>query len=303
MHTTPVLLSALFATAVSGLSMTHEERVELTSELDQWEKSAAGQAATANGFGPPKQESANAQEVLQIELTRFAHTKKVVAALDKQYNGTAAFSTNNMFALMTDAEYKKWVKGALGPEHKNKKRQLRAENVETQHSAKQLAAGKDWTTSKCMPKVKNQGSCGSCWAFAAVGASEMAHCLATGKLMDLSEQQLVSCAKSAGQDCQGGFPNKATDYIAQTGLCSTAEYPYAAKDGQCQQSCKKTKLSVGKNVDIQGEAALQMALDKQPVTVVVEASNDVWRNNKSGIVEMCPGAQSDHAVIAVGYGT
>ncbi|KDO20387.1 hypothetical protein SPRG_21337 [Saprolegnia parasitica CBS 223.65] len=161
--------------------------------------------------------------------------------------------------------------------------------------AQREASGKDWTTSKCMPAIKNQGNCGSCWSFAAVGAAEMTHCLVMGQLIDLSEQQLVSCASSAGKGCQGGWPNKALQYIAQTGVCSASEYPYTASDSQCKQSCKRNKLSVGAPGDIQGESALQSALDKQPVTVVVEASNDVWRNYKSGIVKSCPGAQSDHA--------
>uniref|UniRef100_A0A4W5LG75 Peptidase C1A papain C-terminal domain-containing protein n=1 Tax=Hucho hucho TaxID=62062 RepID=A0A4W5LG75_9TELE len=159
---------------------------------------------------------------------------------------------------------------------------------------------------ECMSPVRNQGSCGSCWSFAAVGAIETAHCLMTGSLVDFSEQQLVSCASSAGHGCQGGWPNKALNYIAQTGLCTESGFPYASgssnQNGQCK-NCQKTKVNVGQTVDIQGESALQSALDKQPVTVVVESGNNVWRNYKSGVVQSCPGAQSDHAVIAVGYGT
>ncbi|EQC27907.1 hypothetical protein SDRG_14328 [Saprolegnia diclina VS20] len=297
------LTTALLAASATALEMTNKERNELLQELDAWKKSQAGKAAVVQGLLPPKPrtESFNAHEQLETELTRFAHTKKVVADLNKEHNGSATFSTDNQFALMTDAEFEKFVKGAFGkPE---KKRQLRAENIQLELTpAQREASGKDWTTSKCMPAIKNQGSCGSCWSFAAVGAAEMGHCIVSGKLLSLSEQQLVSCASSAGQGCQGGWPNKALEYIAQTGVCSASEYPYTQSDSQCKQSCKKNKLSVGAPVDIRGESALQSALDKQPVTVVVEAGNDVWRNYKSGIVQSCPGGQSDHAVIAVGYG-
>ncbi|OQR89000.1 cysteine protease family C01A, partial [Achlya hypogyna] len=296
-------ITATLLASASSLQMTNKERNELIDELNQWKKSQAGKTALVQGLLPPhpKTESFDANAKLEAELVRFATTKKVVEKLNAEHNGSAVFSTDNQFALMTDDEFKKYVQGAFGKPHK--KRQLRGENIQLELTpAQREASGKDWTTSKCMPAVKNQGSCGSCWSFAAVGASAMAHCLVSGKLIDLSEQQLVSCASSAGQGCQGGWPNKALEYIAQTGVCTAADFPYTQSNGQCKQSCRKNKLSIGRPVDIRGESALQSALDKQPVTVVVEAGNNVWRNYKSGIVKSCPGAQSDHAVIAVGYG-
>lgn len=56
-------------------------------------------------------------------------------------------------------------------------------------------------------------------------------------------------------------------------------------------------------MDIQGESALQSALDNQVVTVAVEAANSIWKNYKTGVIQQCPGDRSNHAVIAVGYGT
>ncbi|CAK4148485.1 unnamed protein product [Aphanomyces euteiches] len=86
-----------------------------------------------------------------------------------------------------------------------------------------------------------------------------------------------------------------------------AAYPYVSgttgKTGSCQSSCAKKMLSIGKTVQTEGEAALVAALNKQPVSVLVEAGNEVWRNYKSGVITQCPGAQVDHAVTAVGYGT
>ncbi|OQR82187.1 cysteine protease family C01A, partial [Achlya hypogyna] len=299
---TLALTTTLLASA-SSLKLSATERSELLDELAQWKKSQAGQTALVQGLLPPhpKTEGLDAHAKLEVELERFAHTKQVVAQLNAEHDGAAVFSTDNQFALMTDAEFKAYVQGAFG--RPLKKRQLRGEHIQRELTpAQREASGKDWTSSKCMPAVKNQGSCGSCWSFAAVGASAMAHCIATGQLLDLSEQQLVSCASSAGQGCQGGWPNRALEYIAQTGVCTAADFPYTQSNSQCKQSCRKNKLSIGRPVDIRGESALQSALDKQPVTVVVEAGNNVWRNYKSGIVKSCPGAQSDHAVIAVGYG-
>nr|AIG55698.1 secreted protein [Thraustotheca clavata] len=298
------LTTALLASTSVGLQMTNKEKNEILEELNKWKQSEAGKAALVHNLLPPsqRQEGLSINEKLDLEVTRFAHTKKVVEKLNKEHKGSAVFSTNNMFALMSDEEYSKWVKGAFGRDQK--KRLLRGENIQLELTSEQRqAGGVDWTSNKCMPPIKNQGQCGSCWTFASVGAAEMAHCLVTGKLLDLAEQQLVDCASDAGQGCQGGWPTKALEYITRNGVCTSRDYPYTASDGQCNNSCQKTKLSIGQPVDIQGESALQSALNKQPVSVVVEAGNDVWRNYQSGIVEQCPGAQSDHAVIAVGYGS
>uniref|UniRef100_A0A4W5KX47 Peptidase C1A papain C-terminal domain-containing protein n=1 Tax=Hucho hucho TaxID=62062 RepID=A0A4W5KX47_9TELE len=174
--------------------------------------------------------------------------------------------------------------------------------------AQREASDVDWSSHKCNEPIKNQGECGSCWTFSSIGVASFGDCLATGTLLDLSQQQLVSCARNAGNGCQGGWPWKALDYIRETGVCSSSEYPYQSgstkQDGQCKESsCNKKKLQIGATVEIQGESALQSALDHQAVQVVVEAGNNVWKNYKRGVIRQCPGAQSDHAVLAIGYGT
>jgi len=172
---------------------------------------------------------------------------------------------------------------------------------------KQLRAGDvDWSKHYCIPPVKNQGSCGSCWSFAVVAHAEVAQCLMTGKNIDYSEQQLVSCDNTS-HGCKGGFPWSAIDYVVQTGLCTEADFPYTSgssgTDGECQNNCNPTPIDIGQAVEFQGESDLQQVLDQQAVVIVVEAGNDVWKNYKGGVVQSCPGGQSDHAVMGVGYGT
>ncbi|KDO20995.1 hypothetical protein SPRG_13889 [Saprolegnia parasitica CBS 223.65] len=300
-----IFLTAFLATASSAvaLEMSNADRAALTKELEQWKSSHAGKSAESLGLLPSQntEEALTEEAKLEDELTRFANAKQVVADLNKKHPG-ATFDYNNQFALLNAHEFQAYVKGSFNKEQA--RRVLRAEHEETTLTQSQIeAADKDWSTTKCMPPVKNQGGCGSCWAFATAGASAMGHCIVTGKLLDLSEQQLVSCAKGAGMGCQGGWPNKALDYISSTGLCSAKDYPYTTSDSSCKSTCAKTKLSIGKTVDIRGESAIQKALDTQPISVTVEAGNDVWQHYKSGVVQSCPGAQSDHAVIAVGYGT
>ncbi|OQS01533.1 cysteine protease family C01A [Achlya hypogyna] len=291
-----IISLALAATATATESL---DRAALLRELNAWKLSDAGQEAFTRGFVP----SATGRSVTETEnvlLQRFLDTKREVARLNAAH-ADAHFSLENPFVLLSDAEFAAFVKGSFGagPEV------IGTEDDLLEDAEAIAASSKDWTTHQCSAPVRNQGQCGSCWAFAAVAAAEFGHCLVTNQRLDLSTQQLVSCDSSSGYGCQGGWPWKALDTISKTGLCLASAYPYTSgtsgQNGACQTSCKKTPLRVGASVSIQGEAKLQAALDKQPVVVIVEAGNSVWRNYKSGVVKSCPGAQSDHAVLAVGY--
>ncbi|KDO20842.1 hypothetical protein SPRG_14073 [Saprolegnia parasitica CBS 223.65] len=301
---TACVTMALAATSAAAMQLSNDERATLATEVLAWKATEAGKVAIEQGLAKP---SSN-QESLDVsddEVLRFAATKKIVDQLNIDHP-EARFSTNNPFVLLTEKEFAEYVKGSFG--RGQPERRLRADTVARDLTAEQAeAAGIDWSADKCNPSVKNQGNCGSCWTFSSVAVAEQAHCLATGSLLDLSEQQLVSCDSSSGEGCQGGWPWKALDYISANGICTEADYPYKSgstgQNGQCKTSCRKTKLSIGATVNIQGESALQSALDKQTVQVIVEAGNNVWKNYQSGVVKSCPGSQSDHAVLAVGYGT
>ncbi|KAF0718604.1 hypothetical protein As57867_001596, partial [Aphanomyces stellatus] len=274
-----------------------DDRTALEAELTQW-KAKYETIAQAQGLLPAGSTNRTIDDDTDL-LQRLLANKHAVDVARKN-NPKAQFSTDHKFALMTELEFKKFVSVSF-QQGNHTARTLAAEDT-----AAAQASSVDWTTGSCVPPVRDQGQCGSCWAFSATGVSEMAHCIVTGQLYVLSEQQVTSCDTANGNGgCNGGFPWYAIDYVATNGLCLDSDWPYSSgtsgQTGSCSKSCTKKQLSIGQSVQVSGESALATALNKQPVSVTVEAGNSVWQNYQGGVVTRCPGAQSDHAVIAVGY--
>ncbi|KAF8020280.1 hypothetical protein BT93_G0858 [Corymbia citriodora subsp. variegata] len=172
----------------------------------------------------------------------------------------------------------------------------------------------DWRDHGAVSPVKNQGSCGSCWSFSATGALEGAHYLATGKLVSLSEQQLVDCDHecdpeepgSCDSGCNGGLMNSAFEYTLKAGgLMREEDYPYTGTDrGSCKFDKSKIVASVA-NFSVVSLNEDQIAANLVKNGPLAIAINAVFMQTYVGGVS-CPyicSKRLDHGVLLVGYGS
>jgi len=223
----------------------------------------------------------------------FVENLAKIAKMNKQ-DKTAKFAVNH-FADLTSEEFKAKYTGAIY--------QPQPEAETFTPKAVKLPESVDWRSKGAVTPVKNQGSCGSCWAFSATGAIEGSYFVHKGKLVNFSEQQMVDCAKSAGHGCSGGWPYLAIDYAAKNGIETQADYPYTARDGTCKFNAGKAiKATSGyKMVTPKSSELLKTALVNQPVSVCVQADQSAFQFYKSGVLATGCGASINHAVLAVGY--
>jgi len=210
----------------------------------------------------------------------------------------------NEFADLTHQEFTKFylVKKFDATQRSQK-------NIKTFPKGLKLPTTVDWRTKNAVTHIKNQGQCGSCWSFSTTGSVEGARAIATGALISLSEQQLVDCSGSYGnQGCDGGLMDDAFQYIIATGGLETeSRYPYTAQDGTCESnpSYFRTDISGYQDITSGSEDDLQAAVANiGPISVAIDAGQNSFQFYSGGVYYSagCSPTNLDHGVLAIGYG-
>jgi len=234
---------------------------------------------------------------LWARFQNFVDNKKIID--DHNAKGLGWEMGVNAFTDLTNKEFTDLYLGYIPRQNDY----ARAQNEHVAPQGQVLANELDWRTKGAVTPIKDQGQCGSCWAFSTTGSVEGANQIKSGKLTSLSEQQLVDCAGSSGnQGCNGGLMDDAFEYIIKNkGIGSESSYPYTGRDGKCKQVTSVATVSKYTDVKKNDETALMSAVNIEPVSVAVDAQS--WQTYRKGVMTGLCGKQLDHGVLLIGYGT
>ncbi|KFM67613.1 putative cysteine proteinase, partial [Stegodyphus mimosarum] len=242
------------------------------------------------------QDAAEKQRRFKIFQTNL----KKIKFLNDHERGTARYGVTK-FADWTDTEFKKHALG-FRPDL------LKPENVGKTAEIPQISIPDsfDWRDKKVVSEVKDQGQCGSCWAFSTTGNIEGQWAIKEKALISLSEQELVDCDK-VDEGCNGGLPSNAYKEIMRLGgLEREKDYPYEGKNDKCEFVKSKAKVYINGSVTIsQNETEMAQWLVKNgPISIGINAN--AMQFYYGGISHpwkfLCDPSNLDHGVLIVGYG-
>lgn len=228
----------------------------------------------------------------------------------KEHNAQGAdfWLAPNKFMTMDAAQFKTFVKGRA---QDRPLFQGQAQPVELDFSA--VPDSKDWRDEDgVVTPVKDQGSCGSCWAFSAVETLESHLSIATGTASPkLSAQQIVSCSPNPQHcggtgGCDGSTQPLAFDYTKTAGITTESDYAYTARTGTCDSSKIKPVAFNDGYVELTTNNYTELvtaAGTKGPISISIAASGFKFQFYGGGVLSNCNDYVMDHAVQLVGYGT
>jgi len=231
----------------------------------------------------------------------FASNLKFIEKHNAEHDlGLHTFTVGvNQFADLTNEEFVKQFTGFAAADD------LPESSVELTEAR---PASIDWRQRGAVTPVKNQGQCGSCWAFSTTGTIEGAHFRRTGQLVSLSEQNLMDCSRQ-NNGCNGGNPYLALIYTIRNGGIDTEQsYPYQMSQGPCRFNRNNigATISNAKRIIQGSEEDLQNAVASiGPISVAIDAAHSSFQLYRNGVYNepYCSSYRLDHGVLAVGYGT
>jgi C1A family cysteine protease len=278
------LILALSALAITGLTLM---ALSNKSDNDLREQFMTFKAKYNKSYGSKNE--------LEYRFTVFSSNVELIKGSNADSSKRFTLA-QNQFTDMTFDEFKNQY--LMNPKEN--------EAHSTLMSAPLKSGNVDWrTVTGAVGAVKNQGQCGSCWAFSTVASMETSYFLRFNKFVSFSEQQLVDCASSYGNHgCNGGLMPFAYEYIIDNKLTTESAYPYRGVQGTCRASSMTEKYGIDSfaqinPVDVNG---LMAGLDQTVVSVAIEVQNDFMFYN-SGVYHSTSscGQQLNHGVAAVGY--
>jgi len=260
-----------------------------------------------------------------FELTAFKKFQRFVEKYDKKYDTVEEYMARfnifkknllkfksikknyrtgiNQFSDMTQTEFRKTYLNL----NINALNQFKYNKVRYQ-VRNDLPESFNWIDEGVLGKVKNQASCGSCWAFSTVGNIEARYYINFKTSVRLSEQQLVDCDTEYDEGCNGGLMEYAFAYLEKNGLESEDDYPYTGYDGTCAYSSTKAVALVSNytKLDSTDETEIQSYLYTQgPLAIAINA--DPFQYYSGGIIDedesSCDPESLNHGVVLVGWGT
>ncbi|KAL8195289.1 hypothetical protein R6Q57_025692 [Mikania cordata] len=240
----------------------------------------------------------------QTRFKIFKNNVEYIEAFNNAGNQGNYKLSVNAFADQSNQEFKAIRNGFKLPStsRSGQTTPFRYENVTT------VPSSIDWRKRGVVTPIKNQGQCGSCWAFSTIAAVEGVTAINNGKLISLSEQELIDCDTSdEDQGCEGGCMNSGFDFIVKNkGINTEDAYPYKESDSTCnitKTTFVAAKITGHENVPANDESALMKAVAMQPVSVAIDDTDFDFRFYESGVYNGTCGTNLKHAVTVVGYGT
>ncbi|CAB3374118.1 Hypothetical predicted protein [Cloeon dipterum] len=231
----------------------------------------------------------------------FRANMKKIQYLQETEQGTAKYGPTR-FADMTSEEFKKNYLGFKPAFEKKGKLVMKKAIIPNITLPDEF----DWRNYNAVTPVKNQGQCGSCWAFSVTGNVEGQWAIRKGELLSLSEQELVDC-DSLDSGCNGGLPSNAYEALLNIGGLETeTDYPYDGKDEKCHFDKSEVRATVtgGVNITSDEDSIAKWLVKNGPISIGINAN--AMQFYFGGVSHppkfLCSPKDLDHGVLIVGYG-
>ncbi|KAM6572443.1 hypothetical protein CsatA_016523 [Cannabis sativa] len=249
----------------------------------------------------------------EIRFNIFKENVKFIESFNKHEKKYSFKISMNKFGDMANHEfralrngYRSTVASSTSSSSSRPKSSMLFKYENVTHSS--IPSSIDWREKGAVTPIKDQQTCGSCWVFSAVAATEGITKIKKGKLISLSEQQILDCDTNPDdQGCRGGLMENAFNFIAKNGgITSEYAYPYKAEQSTCATTKRLynvAKIKGYQAVPQNSEAELLKAVAHQPVSVAIEGGGQYFQFYSSGVFTGDCGTTLDHGVTVVGYGT